>query len=734
MTDDYSNIANYEFKNTLGEGNFAKVKLSIFKPTNETFAIKIINKKKLKQKMKNTIFRENEIIAKLNHPNIIKIYNVLEDEQNFYIIMEYCVRGELFDYIVKKQNLTEHEAAIFFYQLINGVEYIHSQNIAHRDLKPENLLLTEDKILKIIDFGLSHPFNGEEYLKTKCGSPSYAAPEIINGKEYDGFKTDIWCCGVILYAMLCGYLPFEGENDKELFKNIVECDPDIPKELSRESKKLIRKIFTPNPNRRITIKEIKESEFYLKGKDYYNTKYKNKDSLIREIRNQFFKEESIVEDKSSNNNNYITIEEDNHFTDSKDENSMNKIINDEYKYNNKEIHNLEDKILANKERINTYGNIDKTEIPKLKLQLNNIAKNNYIFKLFQRNSINDELKKLQKKKFENFQKIIRTESNEYKNKLNPININSSNFLKYANLKDNQTNKIMPIINLRDNIFHNDKKNIIAKVTEGNKFQNIINNYKSKKLYWSKSPKLIQYVLDDNNTNKNKIVSSNKLLFYNNHLLSTGKKPPNKIEDKNYERQFNTINSKKVYLNGGDSSEGQNSLNANSKTKESDRKIKRRGKMSNPGSLKNKLINIVSKNIPSNLYYNNIHININTINVNDNRYHNLDEKKFFIEREKFLKLKEKNENGYYINKTDIGYQNRNNPKLSLNKLVDAKNNNLGRKIAISLGPHHKMKEGGLLIVRTGNLKKNYGNYNLSKNIIRRRGNPKSEENYKIKKAY
>ena len=157
-------------------------------------------------------------------------------------------------------------------------------------------------------------------------------------------------------------------------------------------------------------------------------------------------------------------------------------------------------------------------------------------------------------------------------------------------------------------------------------------------------------------------------------------------------------------------------------------------MSNPGSLKNKLINIVSKNIPSNLYYNNIHININTINVNDNRYHNLDEKKFFIEREKFLKLKEKNENGYYINKTDIGYQNRNNPKLSLNKLVDAKNNNLGRKIAISLGPHHKMKEGGLLIVRTGNLKKNYGNYNLSKNIIRRRGNPKSEENYKIKKAY
>ena len=249
MSYKYSDINNYEFLKTIGEGNFAKVKLCLFKPTKEEFAIKIINKRKLRQKMKSTIFRENEIISKLKHPNIIKVINIIEDLDNYYIIMENCQKGELFDYIVAHQTLSEKEASIFFYQLINGVEYIHSQNIVHRDLKPENLLLTENKILKIIDFGLSHPFDGSVLLKTKCGSPSYASPEIITGTEYDGFKTDVWCCGVILYAMLCGFLPFEGENDMELFKNIVECDPEIPRELSKESKKLIRKIFTPNPKK-----------------------------------------------------------------------------------------------------------------------------------------------------------------------------------------------------------------------------------------------------------------------------------------------------------------------------------------------------------------------------------------------------------------------------------------------------------------------------------------------------
>ena len=248
MTEDYSEINNYSLEEDIGQGNFGKVKLAIYKPTNEKFAIKIINKNMLKIKMRNVIFKENEIITKFNHINVIYVYNIIDTLENYYIVMEYCKKGELFDYIVKHQRINEDEASIFFYQLINGVEYIHNKGIAHRDLKPENILLTEDKILKIIDFGLSHEFNGENFLKTKCGSPSYASPEIISQTFYDGFKTDIWCCGIILYAMLCGYLPFDGneneDNNYTLFKNILECKLEFPEYVCDLGKDLIYKILT----------------------------------------------------------------------------------------------------------------------------------------------------------------------------------------------------------------------------------------------------------------------------------------------------------------------------------------------------------------------------------------------------------------------------------------------------------------------------------------------------------
>ena len=269
----YSKITNYIFKEDIGEGNFGKVKLAIHKETGEEFAIKILNKKQIQIKMKNTIFKENEIITKFNHINVIFVFAIIEDPDNYYIVMEYCKTGELFDYIVAHQYLSEEESSIFFYQLINGIEYIHSKGIAHRDLKPENLLLTENNILKIIDFGLSHEFDNINFLSTKCGSPSYAAPEIIKGEKYDGFKTDIWCCGIILYAMVCGYLPFEGETNKILFKNIAECNPEIPDYLSKECQELIKNILKEQPTERITIEEIKKSKFYLKGKKLCNINY-----------------------------------------------------------------------------------------------------------------------------------------------------------------------------------------------------------------------------------------------------------------------------------------------------------------------------------------------------------------------------------------------------------------------------------------------------------------------------
>ena len=155
------------------------------------------------------INREIKFLKELWHKNIIKIFEILENSRNYYIIMEYVTGGELFNYIVERKRLNDNEAAFFFAQIINGIEYIHKNNIAHRDLKPENLLLTDTKIIKIIDFGLSNQYKKDQLLQTPCGSPCYAAPEMVQGKQYSGLLIDIWSTGISLYAMVCGFLPFE---------------------------------------------------------------------------------------------------------------------------------------------------------------------------------------------------------------------------------------------------------------------------------------------------------------------------------------------------------------------------------------------------------------------------------------------------------------------------------------------------------------------------------------------
>jgi len=310
---EYSIIENYIFKNDIGEGNFGKVKLCIFKKTGEKFAVKIMNKNQMKIKMKNKIFQENKMITKFNHLNVISIFEVLEDFSNYYIIMEYCEKGELFDYILSHKKLSEEECAFFFYQIINGVEHIHSKGVAHRDLKLENILLTQKYILKIIDFGLSHEFNEDgKLLNTKCGSPSYASPEIILGKEYDGFKSDIWSCGIILFAMATGYMPFEGGNIKILFRDILECNPVVPDYLSHDAKNLILSILTRDPNIRINIENIKKHEFYLKGKQLFEKKYKKiiESKNLKEIsinktidKDYDFQEEEKINEKENSQTN-----------------------------------------------------------------------------------------------------------------------------------------------------------------------------------------------------------------------------------------------------------------------------------------------------------------------------------------------------------------------------------------------------------------------------------------------
>ena len=274
-------LSDYSIKETIGKGTFSIVKLGINKKTQEKVAIKILKKKKIIRKEDiERIEREINILKKLDHINVIKIYKINEDEEKYYIVMEFCENGELFHYIVERQRLNEEEASFFFYQLINGLEYIHSENIVHRDLKPENLLLRKDYILKIIDFGLSNFCEPDNFLETPCGSPCYASPEMVCGDKYNGHLIDIWSTGIILFAMTCGYLPFEDPDNDILFKKILKCKIKYPEYLSDMIIDLMKKILVVDPNKRITIQEIKQHPFYLKGKMVFADKHYD---LIKEV-------------------------------------------------------------------------------------------------------------------------------------------------------------------------------------------------------------------------------------------------------------------------------------------------------------------------------------------------------------------------------------------------------------------------------------------------------------------
>ena len=314
-------FGDYIIKETIGKGTFSKVKLGINKITGEKVAIKILDKSKIVEKEDlDRIIREMSILTKMDHENVIKVFQIFEDPNNFLIIMEFCEGGELFNYIVKKGRLSEKEASFFFYQIISGVEYIFSKGIAHRDLKPENLLLNKNNIIKIIDFGLSNFFDGEHNLVTPCGSPCYASPEMVSGNDYNGFNIDIWATGIILFAMTCGYLPFEDPDNDKLFEQILKAHLDFPSHLSELCRDLIRKILVTDPKKRITINQIKEHSFYLMGKEAYNkifNKNKSKNTLkfkkhnsdnylnniiIKNINNEQEINKDIKEVKTINNN------------------------------------------------------------------------------------------------------------------------------------------------------------------------------------------------------------------------------------------------------------------------------------------------------------------------------------------------------------------------------------------------------------------------------------------------
>lgn len=214
-------IGNYRLGKTLGVGSFGKVKLGEHEETGKKVAVKILNRLKIRaQQMEEKLKREIKILKMCMHPHIIRLYEVIETPTDVFVVTEYSSGGELFDYIVERGRLAESEARRFFQQIIAGVEYCHRHGVAHRDLKPENLLLDEHSNVKIADFGLSNTMRDGWFLKTSCGSPNYASPDVISGKLYAGPEADIWSGGVILFALLCGTLPFDDESIPYLFRKI----------------------------------------------------------------------------------------------------------------------------------------------------------------------------------------------------------------------------------------------------------------------------------------------------------------------------------------------------------------------------------------------------------------------------------------------------------------------------------------------------------------------------------
>ena len=280
----------------LGEGAFAKVRLATQIHIKEKCAIKIVDKRLLENV--NDIQRlrkEIKILKKIRHKNIIQLYDIMESKTNLYFVMEYCKGGELFDFIVKKKRLTEEEACNFFHQIINGIEYLHNQGIIHRDLKPENLLLDDKNQIKISDFGLSTFFTKDNYLQTACGTPSYAPPEMLEGLQYNGEASDIWSCGIILYAMLCGALPFTESKEDIIVEKIKKHEYKIPDYLSKEAQDILNHILKINPQERYSIESIKIHPWFniikphlIKGISVDNIKIPVDDKILDMVKNYGF--------------------------------------------------------------------------------------------------------------------------------------------------------------------------------------------------------------------------------------------------------------------------------------------------------------------------------------------------------------------------------------------------------------------------------------------------------------
>ena len=291
-----SNITKeYTFGKVIGTGSYGQVRLAVHRLTKQVRAVKIIQKAKVNI---NALLNEINILSKLSHPNIMQIFEVFDDNTNVYIVSEYCKGGELFDIISTKGSFTEKDACVIMKQLMSAICYSHQNNIVHRDLKPENILMdndTDDLTIKLIDWGCAQTIKSAKQSKQADGTAYYIAPEVLKG-EYNE-KCDIWACGVIFYILLCGYPPFNGETDDEIYEAVLSGKFQFPEEdwdqVSQEAKDLIKKMLTKDPKKRISALYSMQDVWFKKNEE--KSEYDKK--LAKKVLNNMkkFKKHRILE-------------------------------------------------------------------------------------------------------------------------------------------------------------------------------------------------------------------------------------------------------------------------------------------------------------------------------------------------------------------------------------------------------------------------------------------------------
>ncbi|KAM6981251.1 serine/threonine-protein kinase BRSK2-like isoform 5-T5 [Aplochiton taeniatus] len=264
----YANyVGPYRLEKTLGKGQTGLVKLGVHCVTCQKVAVKIVNREKLSESVLMKVEREIAILKLIEHPHVLKLHDVYENKKYLYLVLEHVSGGELFDYLVKKGRLTPKEARKFFRQIISALDFCHSHSICHRDLKPENLLLDEKNNIRIADFGMASLQVGDSLLETSCGSPHYACPEVIRGEKYDGRRADAWSCGVILFALLVGALPFDDDNLRNLLEKVKLGVFHMPHFIPPDCQNLLRGMIEVDAAKRLTLEQIQKHTWYLAGKN-----------------------------------------------------------------------------------------------------------------------------------------------------------------------------------------------------------------------------------------------------------------------------------------------------------------------------------------------------------------------------------------------------------------------------------------------------------------------------------